>query len=598
MTLHVFVKFPDTSVCLDYAEGCYKYGYYLECVELCKSLKKRKSTEDENNRVSFLLAKSNFHLYRRERLELRHTKLFKEQYTREYNDKHKRCYDKAKAVIGALGIAMDNGLLDNKEEELRMLDVAMIDYFQETKKLDRCLLCQRKTRLMRSHFFPKCLLKDFSSGLESGNDQRILLPSFYYRGIPKSPGEITYFMFCNDCEQFLSKHGENQFRSQFFSHIYDPNNPLQRITEQCIEYDAWLYEFCLGIILRGLAVYHQDGFFNGDKIHELYQKCREFLLHPNSLSQEKSPTIALIMSPLEKNLHDGGIPNEIVAHAFVQYWHLDTGLDGARQFGPPILHSFVVHFGEINIVAVVNKKDIQNIPDGCLITRNKGKYTVPDEKNRWHTTPRGIIKGMQRIVKVIDEVQLQLGSKYLEEHVKKEQAQKLNMVSDQLKETFLIAPLSRTASVDFTPSLEEVPSNPLLANLLPEQFVVIPPFINLPKGHRILIHACLGASEEAGDIVFIAIGNSGPYTPDRPYLIHHQYKPRAKISMGYFINPIDYSVQEFLPDKFPKQLLKSAAEDKIIKQIQSEWPQLLPKLMMAKGFINLQSLLKHAQTNR
>ena len=567
-------------------------------MELCTTLKKQKVTEDESNQILFLLGKANFHLYRRERLELRDTKLLKEQYTREYQEKHKKCYDKAKAVIGSIGAAMDKGLLKNKKEELLMLDVAMIDYFQETKKLDRCLLCRRQTRLLKSHFFPKCLLKDFSSGLETGDDQRILIPSFYYRGAPKSPKEIAYFMFCHDCEQFLSKHGENQFRSQFFSRIYDSSNPNQRIMEQCIEYDEWLYEFCLGVILRGLAMYHQDGFFNGDKIHELFQNCREFLLNPHSSCQEKSPTIALIMSPLEKYLHDVDIPNEIVAHAFVQYWHLDTGLDGIRQFGPPLLHCFVVHFGEINIVAIVKEREIQNIPDGCLIGRNKGKYTVPDEKSRWQSTPKGIIKGMQRVVKVIDEAQLQLGSKYLEEHLKKKQAQKLRMVSKQLKDTFLIAPLSTNASVDFTPTLEEVPSNPLSVNLLPEQFLVAPPIVNLPKGHQILIHARFGASEEAGDIVFIAIGNCAPYTWNRPYLIHHQYRRQAKITMGYFINPIDYSVQEFLPDKFPKQMLKNAAESKIIKEIQSEWPQLLTQMMLAKGFVNLLSLLKHAQTNR
>ena len=590
--------YADTSLCLDYAEGCYNNGYYLECEKVCENLIKQKITEDESNQASLLLGKTKFHLYRRERLELRRKKLFKQQYTREYQEKHKQCYDKAKVVIGSLGAAMDKGLLENKEEELRMLDVAMIDYFQETKKLDRCLLCRRRTRLLKSHFFPKCLLKDFCRGLESGDDQRILLPSFYYQGAPKSPKEIAYFMFCHDCEQFLSKHGENQFRTQFFSHIYNPKNPLQRIAEQCIEYGEWLYEFCLGIILRGLAVYHQDGFFNDDKIHKLYQNCRESLLNPNSLCQGKSPVIALIMSPLEKPLHEDGIPNEIVPHAFVQYWHLDTGLDGVRQFGPPLLHSFVVHFGEINIVAVVNDRDIQNIPDGCHITRNEGKYTIPGEKSRWNTTPKGIIKGMQRVVKIIDESGLQLGSRYLEEIMKKKQAQKLHMVPDQVKETFLIAPLSKTASIDFTSNLEKMPSEPMFVNLLPEQFIVFPPVVNLPKGHRILIHTCLGSSENAGDIMFIAIGNSAPYTPDRPYLIHHQHRPHAKTSMGYFINPIDCSAQEFLSDKYPKQMLKNAAESEMVKQIKSECPELLSNVMQAKGFINLLSLLKHAQANR
>ena len=587
----------EPSLCLEFARGCYTYGYHLECEELCKRLEKQHVTEHERNQASILLGKANFHLYQRERYELKQAKELQQQHTAEYQVKHTKCYNKAKIVIALLGTALDKGLIDNEEEELRMLDVAMMDLLQETNKLDRCLLCQRKTRLLKSHYFPRCLLKDFCSGLESADDQRVLVPTYNPQCVPKSPKEVVFFMFCRDCEQFLSKHGENQFRTEFFSRIYDPTNPLQRTAEQCIEYDEWLYEFCLGIILRGLAVYHRDYFFNGDKIHELFQTCRKFLLSPKSTCQ-KNLTIALIMSPLEKSLgrDELDIPSRVTVHAFVQYLHLFYGLDGVRQFGPLWFHSFVVHFAEINIVAVVNEKDVQHIPEKCLITRKKGIYIVPDEKTRQHTTPRGIIKGIQQVAKSITEFQLQLGSRFLEEFEKKKQAHKVHAVPNHLKETFLIAPFSKDTSADHTPNLEEPLKTPLplLVDVLPEQFVVRPPSINLPQGHRILIHENLSSSNDTGNLLFIAIGNCASYSLDRPYVIHHHYEPNVVINMGYFISPSDCSVQEFLLDKFPKEALKDAAKSKFMKHVQSQLPQLLPQVVQARGFINFLSLLKRA----
>jgi len=155
-----------------------------------------------------LLGKASFHLYRQMQFELQKEKRLQRHYTAPYRAKQKQCYEKAKVAIGKLGAAMDGNFLEKKEEELRMLDMAMIDYLQETNKLERCLLCRKHTKLLKSHYFPKSLLKDFVSGMKSADDQKVLIPHVDYQGASKSPKEIVYFMFCHECEEYLSKHGE------------------------------------------------------------------------------------------------------------------------------------------------------------------------------------------------------------------------------------------------------------------------------------------------------------------------------------------------------------------------------------------------------
>ena len=144
------------------------------------------------------------------------------------------------------------------------------------------------------------------------------------------------------------------------------------------------------------------------------------------------------------------------------------------------------------------------------------------------------------------------------------------------------------------------PSHQLLINTLPEQFVIHPvtnpSSIKLPEGHRILLHETVSNSKTAEDTFFIAIGNCSPY---KPYLIHHHRDAFIAINTGYFISPTSCSVQKSLSDsESPNQALKDAAESTFIREVQSQYPQLLPQIIESKGFVNLASLLKHAQTQR
>ena len=142
-------------------------------------------------------------------------------------------------------------------------------------------------------------------------------------------------------------------------------------------------------------------------------------------------------------------------------------------------------------------------------------------------------------------------------------------------------------------------SGPVHVDLLPEQFVVCPHYdkssIHLPNGHRILFHVSFEDSDGTGDTIFLAGGSGGPYSLERPDLIHHHYEPQLQIEVGYFVSPADFSAQEFLPDKWPKQSLKDNTASQFIENSRSQCQERLLKLLEARGFINWASLLKHIQ---
>ena len=166
------------------------------------------------------------------------------------------------------------------------------------------------------------------------------------------------------------------------------------------------------------------------------------------------------------------------------------------------------------------------------------------------------------------------------------------------KECNVIPPSSEGVDQTSKPENINMVTHQLHIDALPEEFVIHPVAdhysIKLPEGHRILLHETFSASDTSGDTLFIAV-----FPCDKPYLIHHHHDPQVVINIGYFISPTSGSVGEFLSDAgLPKQALKDAAESAFIREMRSQYPQLLPQMIQSKGFINLASLLKHAQTQQ
>ena len=199
-----------------------------------------------------LKAKSLYHIYTR---ELTLLKMQKHQLeVKDFRLKHSSCLEKAKRVVLILGSLFDKGELENDDEGRKLLDLSMIDYAYETNDLQsckRCFLCRKWVKkLLRSHTWPRSILKSFSRGVELPVTKRSLLVSWHSQEQYFSANEVTFFLFCKSCEALLSEHGESQFLPGFFESIYDLSLDNTKAKDIC--YGEWLYQFCVGIIFRGL----------------------------------------------------------------------------------------------------------------------------------------------------------------------------------------------------------------------------------------------------------------------------------------------------------------------------------------------------------
>lgn len=191
-------------------------------------------------------------------------------------------YRKALECIRILGHAHDNKVLDDEGSEL--LDHAMVDYAREMnglKDCKRCLLCRHKKEVRRSHIIPKSILKEVANDLMvDSNDHKVFVP-LIGKNIKKSAGEATFWLLCAECEERLSKNGENQFMESVYRHVC-PGRRV-KVCEIAIQYGPWFYTFCIGILFRALAISSQFGTANDADLYLLFTFCRNHLLSLSSL---------------------------------------------------------------------------------------------------------------------------------------------------------------------------------------------------------------------------------------------------------------------------------------------------------------------------
>ena len=157
--VHVWLCFvspwSDVPSLLFFAEGCYNYDRFEECISECDKIK-------WHPQASLLKAKAYFQIYRSEQRRIKTAVM----QPKEFHQKHAACYKKAKVAIALLGNLLDSCHIDENHECSKLLDLAMIDYLQATNNLrdcGRCLLCRKRAKLKRSHMWPKSLLDAFVS---------------------------------------------------------------------------------------------------------------------------------------------------------------------------------------------------------------------------------------------------------------------------------------------------------------------------------------------------------------------------------------------------------------------------------------------------
>lgn len=589
---------------LSFAEGCYNYDRFEECISECDKIK-------WHPQASLLKAKAYFQIYRSEQRRIKTA----EMQPKEFHQKHAACYKKAKVAIALLGTLLDSGHIDENHECSKLLDLAMIDYLQTTNNLrdcGRCLLCRKRAKLKRSHMWPKSLLDAFVSS-ELPKTHKVYLVSWKKQALLQSPKEVTFWMLCSDCESLLSGYGESQFMPGFFRKIYDTKRPEQSKNQQSIPYKEWLYQFCIGLVFRGLVQRNMDGFTNEEQIYSLLVDCRRCLLNLTALDKVADtykPDVAILINPVELRSVDHGVAHKVLQKAAlfaVEEFELGSG---ALSPGPEA-QFFLAHFGIISLLVPFKQKAALS---PYFIDPSGGTFLVPDDTVR--DVPLGLWNFFEHLAQDFEKNWLQRPAKLvqsMEHHTQQTtdlapEAQDLEVV-EQTHE-FVDAMGVDLKMLHLAPS--KLVGNPKIVNFLPKQFTIHrmanqAGFVAVPEGHRILLHATFKfdlKSKVSEDTFFLAVRRHGkhgrndeddgfPY--DSPYILYLRYEENLQIQVGFFISTDSLSAGNFLPDDEPKHAISSMAA---INEIRGLMPRLLPHIVNEKGFPTFQSLLKRIKVQR
>jgi len=608
-----------------YAGNCYQYSHFEECIRVSTKIISSDKEHEHSSTARYLLGKSKFHIYQRLQFQLKRMKHVQLKYTQEYQVLHKECYTLAKSAIDMLGQALDKTVLNPLQDHdgLRALDLLLMDYVvEEGKDTGRCFLCLQKRKLRKSHYFPKSLLDEFSKGAVAPDDRKIFdsTSGSVDHGVSKSSRQMVLSLFCDSCEGHLARYGETQFKPQFFKKIYSETDPIQYTIEQKINYKEWLYQFCIGAVFRGIIINYDDICINNSQLYLLLQKCRQIIysFSPKSFpyySPEISEQleVALFINPSEPRPEDVQYPYMVkVLNTVLEYMLLQCPVYGDALSRPHRVHCFVVHFGMINIVVPVERSDFAGIPVDNLITPEGGVFLVPADKERAAKLPVGIWKNFQCLAMANEGEMLAKA----ERDVRAFEAKKLNEPNEAMKKSFRLFESSQKAFAAFAKQVLNLPEgsrDKITAatstgelrrfDFLPDQFMVRPPtspsLVHLPPGHTILIHRnyYFDDTRKSGMTLFLAVGDKDPYSLQKPYLIYHHYENNISISVGFFVSPVNLSVQDFLPDLWTKEL-KEKVEWSVIDSIRKVCHEMLADTLQIKGILNCASLLKRVQSHK
>ena len=93
--------FTDWNSCMEYAEGCYKYSKYHECLQNCDRLLNEDSVEQNvKYKAQVQKCKALYKLFRADYRLLKNERDFLSP--KEVHEREKSCYDKVREVVGCL----------------------------------------------------------------------------------------------------------------------------------------------------------------------------------------------------------------------------------------------------------------------------------------------------------------------------------------------------------------------------------------------------------------------------------------------------------------------------------------------------------------
>lgn len=554
-----------------YIGECYKIKCFAECLYICEELL-RMDGHSCCDKMLLMKGKSLFHIFMIELTLLKQRKGLLQE--KVFRTRHSDCVAKAKQAIDTLGPLFDGGVLQSDSEGCQYLDLTMINYAYETNDLrscKRCLLCRKVAKLHRSHIWPRAILQDFNSEVEEPKSKRTFLISWKSHERYSSPKEVTFFLFCGSCENLLSGYGESQFIPQFFRKV----NSIARGNYD-IEYGSWLYEFCIGIIFRGLLQPSILKFVNGVEIYSMLTICRNFLLelgtsNKSTRNVELLPDVYIILNQMES---DDGADKYILRllNLLAFYGVEEIDLANGNITRPRSAQYFLAHFGVVNIIMKFKASNYELNP-ASKIHSSGGTFFVPDISQHQHLIPPGV---WSLFVQLVD-----FQTSNDDNPLCKENVDILDVVDRDLSSMLLQMKLSA--------------SFPKLASFLPRGFIImrsdVEPHIELPIGHRILLHYFI-TFNECQETMFLCIGDDDNRSVRKPYVIYHYFKAGFQLTTAFFISPNDLTAQEFLPET---RNIIEVKKITAVSQFRHYIHKLLPTILQEKGFHSFRSLLYRVQ---
>ena len=586
--------------------GCYDHGRYNECIHWCHKLLPQKATPVGVEGYTALLykAKAFFHLYKCDQKFLQNTSNHMSR--KEFYLKQENVYEAAGNVVRNLGRCLDSEPSLCDREASKCLDISMVDIAVHTNSLrdhSRCLLCLQTRTLRRSHLCPDAILDAFASGLEKTRNKRVFNLTFFKEGQTnlKSPHEITLWLFCDNCEDVLSRDGETHFIPKFFRKIYNIDGPSQPDEPVHIQYGEWLYRFAIGLVFRGLINEALSSFENEDIIYDVFTQLRMLILSKGSLnSLPDKPEIYLLISPNSPGSSAGFIGH--IYHAPFVFALTNVSLNTGSRILPRKCQFFLARIGIMNFVLLFEKQ--HHLPSEMLIDPVGGEFRILPEIKRASMIPQGILQ-------ILEDLAVDIERNVVESTVSTFNQLKLkdpSLPQTIQSDTFMTygamsADVENLSQQGFFPAAFSTKS-PQEFNFLPYGFDLdhSTGSLSLPSGHKVIFHGDFliedNTSNDYNITLFLVAGSddcTGVYSLDKPYVIFHQYQPGLKLQLGFFVSPGDLSPLTVLPDPKPKILLHQ-----IIKQLRipAFIIQLLPELMKLRGLHSYHSVLHRSFLHR
>jgi len=542
--------------------------------------------------------KALYHLYHQDIESLKHII----PASKEHVEYRLSCFKKIKEAIQLFGQVLDQGCID--EDGSQMLDSSMMKFLSESRNmkgmLPRCLLCRRKTsKLAKSHICPQAILDDFAKAIGSPDSGKAFYLSWPWQimltGSLKSAGEMTIRLLCHDCEILLGK-SESHFIPKFFRKFYNREKPESIEKQQDVLYEGWLYQFCVGLIFRGMAFQYsnnRDDYINEDEVYNMFKQCREALLKPE---HQPCPEVFMFIAPTK------GDPSEVsssMINTVIHYPFHFFFTDCKYQYGAHKLYndaySYTFQIGMILTTVKFSKAEWCESPAN-VISPSGGTFKIPADSQRHSTIPDSIWKTL-----LAEAVQIE--KEYMEQP---QRTLTLKPLKDLLSvpETSYMVDIVKIGTTVGLRKESSVKGHSKVINHIPAQFSITHTFekskpdgsIQLPSDHKILLH--LDISDEGshkGSTAFIAIGDGPQYGTNCPYLIFHRYEPGLQHNYAFFFSPQSYEFVKYLPDQNPKRFLDEDAKSSGLLKKSRE---ILSLILKKNGFRSYHSLLYWLQNQR